>query len=256
VSRVSSLSENSVNEALEDVLHMMAQAGLRIDQAVSVVVDEKLPFMGYTSRQGLNHTIVVSGLAVKSGMLKGLLAHELSHVYRNITGHPSHNERIIAHLASSFINNYRLDAGYQRQILHQVINHVQDLYADDITMKILSTDNGLFDPKQLTEFFVEWIREEPVNTGINGRDRWVNAGIMLNNSFALSNMQRHNISDENQRAKMRNNTFLSRINSNAAKEFSYFNDFMVGLREQVTDSEFQREMREYLGRFFVVVENA
>ena len=249
------MSENSVDEALKDVLQMMARAGFGIDEEVSVVVDKNLPFMGYTSRQWQKHTIIVSGMAVKSGMLEGLLAHELSHVYRNVTGHPSHNEGIIAHLASSFISNHKLDADYQRQTLHQVLNHVQDLYADDITMKILATDNGLFDPKQLEGFFIEWIKEEPVKTDVNKRDRWANAAIMLNNSFALSNMQRHNINDHDQRAKLKSNTFLSRINQEAAKDFSYFNDFMVGVKEQVTEAEFQQEMKEYLARFFQVVQN-
>ena len=252
---MSSLSNNGVDEALRDVLHMMARAGFAIDEEINLVVDKNLPFMGYTSRQWQKHTIVVSGMAVRSGMLRGLLAHELSHVYRNVTEHPSHNERIIAHLASSFISNYKLDAHYQRQILHQVINHVQDLYADDITMKILATDDGLFDPKQLEGFFVDWIKEEPVKTDVNKRDRWTNAAIMLNNSFALSNMQRHNINDHDQRAKLKSDTFLSSINREAAKEFSYFNDFMVGLKEQVPEAEFQQEMREYLARFFQVVQN-
>jgi hypothetical protein len=177
-------------------------------------------------------------------------------VYRNITGHPSHNERIIAHLASSFIKNYKLDSDYQRQILHQVINHVQNLYADDITMKTLTVDNGLFDPKQLEEFFTEWIKEEPIRTDGSRRDRWVNAAIMLNNSLALSNMQRHNISDENHLAESKSSIFLSRINPNAAREFAYFNDFMVGLKEEVTDEEFEKDMEEYLARFFALVENA
>jgi hypothetical protein len=234
---------------------MMAGAGFGIDEEVSVVVDKNLPFMGYTSRQWQKHTIVVSGMAVRSGMLKGLLAHELSHVYRNVTEHPSHNERIIAHLVSSFIKDYRLEADYQRQILHQVINYVQDLYADDITTKILATDNGLFDPKQLEGFFVDWIKEEPVKTGADKRGRWVNAGIMLNNSFALSNMQRHNLDDHNQKAKLKSDAFLNRINREAAKEFSYFNDFMVGLKEQVAEAEFQQEMKEYLTRFYQVVQN-
>jgi len=252
---VSSLSINGVDEALKDVLHMMARAGFGIDEDVSVVVDRNLPFMGYTSRQWQKHTIVVSGMAVRSGMLKGLLAHELSHVYRNVTEHPSHDEHIIAQLASSFISNYKLDADYQRQILHQVINHVQDLYADDITMKILATDNGLFDPKQLEGFFIEWIKKEPVKTDVNKRDRWANAAIMLSNSFALSNMQRQNINDHDRRAKLKSDAFLSRISREAAKEFSYFNDFMVGLKDQVTEAEFQQEMKEYLARFFQVVQN-
>lgn len=250
------MDENIVDEALKEVLRLMERYGFGIDEEVNVVVDKDLPFMGYTSRQWQKHVIVVSGMAVRSGMLKGLLAHELSHVYRNVTNHPSHNERIIAHLASWFIKNYKVDVDYQRQILHQVINHVQDLYADDVTMKILAADGGLLDPEQLEGFFIEWIKEEPVKTGLDKRDRWANAAIMLNNCFALSNMQRHNINDHNQRAKLKSNAFLSGISRNAAKDFSYFNDFMIGLKEQVTEAEFQQEMKEYLTRFHQAVTNA
>jgi len=249
------LSGNNVNQALKDVLDIMQHAGFAIEEEVSVVVDRDLPFMGYTSRQWRQHTIVVSGFAVRSEMLQGLLAHELSHVYRNVTNHPSHNDRIISQLASSFINRYKLDTDYEREILHQVINHVQDLYADDITMKVLATDNGLFDPGQLEGFFVDWIKDKPARTGVSKRDRWVNAAIMLNNSFALSNMQRHSINDHEKRAKSKNDAFLNLINQEAAKQFSYFNDFMVGLKEQVTEAEFRQEMEEYLTHFFQVVRN-
>jgi len=249
------LSGDYVNQALKDVLNLMQHAGFAIEEEVSVVVDRDLPFMGYTSRQWRQHTIVVSGFAVRSGMLQGLLAHELSHVYRNVTNHPSHNDQIISQLASSFINRYKLDTDYQREILHQVINHVQDLYADDITMKVLATDNGLFDPRQLEGFFVDWIKDEPVRMGASKRDRWVNAAIMLNNSFALSNMLRHRIDDHEKRAKSKSDAFLTLINQEAAKQFSYFNDFMVGLKEQVSEVEFQHEMEEYLTHFFQVVQN-
>jgi len=210
--------------------------------------------MGYTSRQSQRHMIVVSGFAVESGMLEGLLAHELSHVYRNITNHPSHNEQIIATLASSFINSHKLNADYQCEVLHQVINHVQDLYADDISIKVLASgENRIFDPTQLGGFFAEWIKDEPVKTEDTLKDQWVNAAIMLNNCFAISNMQRHNIPDYDHKAKSKNDTFLSRINPNAAKKFSLFNNFMVGLREQVNEDEFQREMEEYLEGFFEIV---
>lgn len=243
-----------VNAELKDVLQMMKLAGFPIDQEVRVVVDENLPFMGYTSRQWQTHTIVVSGFSVRSGMLKGLLAHELSHVYRNITNHPSHNERTIAHLAGSFINLYNLHADYQREILHQVINHIQDLYADDISMQVLITgESRLLDSKQLEGFFVEWVKDEPVKTSEVRKDRWVNAAMMLNNSFAISNMQRHGIGDHNQKAKLKNDAFLSRIKPEAAENFGYFNDFMVGLREEVTESAFQDDMEDYLGRFFELI---
>jgi hypothetical protein len=248
------LAENEVSDALNEVLQMMAGAGYSVEEEVDVVVDKNLPFMGYTSRQGRKHTIVVSGMAVGSAMLKGLLAHELSHVYRNVTNHPSHDEKILTVVAGSFIRNHRVDMDYQKQILHQVINHVQDLYADDITMKILTSESGLFDPEQLEAFFVEWVKEEPVKTEMEKRDRWINAGIMLNNSFAISNMQRHDIKEGDHRAEFKNARFLNQINPQAATEFAYFNDFMIGLKEHVTESEFKQEMKEYLERFYEVVE--
>jgi hypothetical protein len=250
-----SLSASYVNQSLRHVLDLMRRGGFAIEEEVNVIVDRDLPFMGYTSRRWQQHMIVVSGFAVRSGMLQGLLAHELSHVYRNVTNHPSHNDRITSQLTSSFINSYELDLDYQREILRQVINHVQDLYADDITMKVLATDNGLFDSGQLESFFVEWIKDVPVRTGDGTRDRWANAAIMLNNSFALSNMQRHSINDHEKKAKSKSDSFLTHINHEAAKEFSYFNDFMVGLKEQVTEAEFQQEMKEYLTNFFRVVRN-
>lgn len=249
------MSESNVNQALRDVLDLMRHAGFPIEGEVSVVVDRDLSFMGYTSRQWRRHTIVVSGFAVRSGMLQGLLAHELSHVYRNVTNHPSHNDRIISQLTSSFINQYKLDANYQQEILHQVINHVQDLYADDITMKVLASGNDLFDSRQLEGFFVDWIKDAPVTTGVSKQDRWVNAAIMLSNSFALSNMQRHNVNDHEKKGELKSEAFLTRINQEAAKEFSYFNHFMVGLREQVTEAAFQDEMKEYLTHFFQVVQS-
>jgi Zn-dependent protease with chaperone function len=88
------MTEN-VEEALRNVLNIMEQAGFRIDQKVRVIVDKNLPFMGYTSTQWQSHVIVVSGFAVESPMLEGLLTHELSHAYRNITHHPSHSDPLI-----------------------------------------------------------------------------------------------------------------------------------------------------------------
>jgi hypothetical protein len=244
-----------VGAELKDVLEMMKSAGFPIDQEVKVTVDENLPFMGYTSREWQTHSIVVSGFAAQSGiMLRGLLAHELSHVYRNITKHPSHNEQIIAHLAGSFINLYNLHADFQREILHQVINHIQDLYADDISMQVLITgESRLLDSKVLEGFFVEWVKDEPAQTSDARKNRWVNAAIMLNNSFAVSNMQRHGIGDHDQKAKLKNVAFLNRIRPEAAENFSYFNDFMVGLREEVTDAEFKDQMEDYLARFFELI---
>lgn len=131
-------TRNSIQEKLNLVLGAMATSGYKINQLVEVQIDENLPFMGYTSREWQKHRIVVSGFAAQSPMLDGLLTHELSHVYRNLTNHPSHNENIIDSTANSFAQLHSLKERYQLETLHQAINHIQDLYADDVATKVLS----------------------------------------------------------------------------------------------------------------------
>jgi hypothetical protein len=249
------MTEN-VEEALRNILNMMERAGFRINQDVKVIVNKKLPFMGYTSRQWQSHVIVVSGFAVESPMLEGLLTHELSHVYRNIANHPSHSEPLIASLMRIFIDDHNLDRDYEHEILRQAINHIQDLYADDIAVKVLGTYYGAPLLEQLGNFFLSWIKEEPATGGVRLRNRWVNASILLNNSFAISNMERHNIMEgQIERAKLNNDRFLNRIKSSVAIQFSYFNRFMVGLEEDVSEARLREQMEEYLGNFLKVVDD-
>jgi len=247
----------SVEEALRNVLHMMEQAGFKINQEVKAVVDEKLPIMGYTSRRWQSHVIVVSGLALKSQMLEGLLTHELSHVYRNITGHPSHSEPLIASLMRHFIDTHKLERDYEQEILHQVMNHIQDLYADDIAFKVFAAHHSVaLRLEQLGKFFLGWIKEDPSRSGARRRDQWVNASILLNNSFAVSNMERHKMTDgQIEKAKLSNDRFLNRIKPSAAMRFSYFNRFMVGLKEDISEAEFRERMREYLRNFLDIVDS-
>ena len=247
----------SVEEALRNVLHMMEQAGFKIKQEVKVVVDEKLPFMGYTSRQWQSHVIVVSGFALKSPMLEGLLTHELSHVYRNITGHPSHREPLLASLMRLFVDLHKLHRDYEQEILHQAVNHIQDLYADDIAIKVLAANHGTAPRlEQLGEFFLGWIKEDPARSGARRRDQWINASILLNNSFAISNMERHTIVERQiEKAELINLRFLNRIKPSAAMQFGYFNKFMVSLKEDISEAEFREHMKEYLRNILDVVDN-
>lgn len=242
-----------VEEKLKIVTDGMARAGFEIGQPVEVMVDENLPFMGYTSRQWQKHVIVVSGFAVKSAMLEGLLAHELSHVYRNVTDHPSHNEKLLENVACAFTRLHDLTQGYQGEILHQAINHIQDLYADDISVRVL-TDNqnksAILD--MLGEFFLGWIKEEPVKSNSSRKDSWLNAGILLNNCFAVSNIQRRRVERYYEKAESLNNKFLVKIDQRARSSFPYFNRFMVNLKEKVAEEEFRNQMEDYLERFWDV----
>ena len=71
---------------------MMSEGEYSVGDNVRVVVDSNLGFMGYAFPNAGKFTIVASDSAVGSGMLEGLLVHEMSHIYRIQTKHPSHSD--------------------------------------------------------------------------------------------------------------------------------------------------------------------
>ncbi len=231
---------------------MMRDGGYAVGNHVRVVVDPNLGFMGYTFPKDGQFTIVVSGTAVESGMLEGLLVHEMSHVYRMQTKHPSHSEQIINDAMSRFTGR-DLTSDYKQKIIHDLVNHLEDLYADDLAFKVFE-NNNIFPAEEVARFFLSWLSPEPVVSGNPKRDRWVNMAMMLRNSFALSNMTRHHVPDVEQRARRINEKLLSEIPADMSKSFEHFQKLMVGLREDITESEFTTLLGDYLKTFVELVE--
>src|SRR2546428_6177845 len=80
--------EETVRKARQTAIEMMRKAGYDIGTKVKVVVDPNLPFMGYTMPQGGDFTIVVSGGAGWSRLLKGVLGYEKLHSYKKKGEYP------------------------------------------------------------------------------------------------------------------------------------------------------------------------
>jgi hypothetical protein len=241
-------------EACKSALGMMRDVGFEILQPVEVVVDPKLPFMGYTIPQGDNFRIVVSGMAVNSGMLEGLLVHEMSHIYRMQTRHPSHNGRIIGTVLSK-LSIQPPSGDFEEQILHNLVNHIQDLYADDIALQVFRTGRVL-PMEQLSGFFQGWVKDEPVESGDPRRDHWVNSSIMVNNARAIGQMARHGIEDIEDHASKSNARFLSRVSPSIGKHFDYFQNLMANLSPNITEEEYQALLSEYLNRSLQIAERS
>ncbi len=241
-----------VREALSNAKGMMRKAGFDIGNTVQVAVDPKLPFMGYTTPQGRNFGIVVSGMAAKSGMLEPLLIHEMSHVYRMQTHHPSHNQRIITEVVNN-VTKQSLSQDYQQKIISELVNHIQDLYADDIAVKLIKQIESI--PKnQLSEFLQDWVKDEPIKSNDARRDRWVNSAIMVNNARALGQMKRHRIEDVGNKASTSSMKFLSQIPPSTSRQFEYFRNMMTNLKEEITEEEYRGLLSDYLRRFLEKVE--
>src|SRR3989454_8006816 len=183
----------TVRKARQTAIEMMRKAGYDIGTRVKVVVDPPLPFMGYTMPQGGNFTIVVSGRAVGSGLLEGLLVHEMSHVYRIQMNHPSHNGQILEEAVDTLGKKVVL-RDYQQKIVHDLLNDIQDLYADDISFNVLH-NTPILASDQMTRFLQEWVKDGTVKSRDAVMDSWINASIMTHNARAIAQMARHRVED-------------------------------------------------------------
>jgi len=201
---------------------------------------------------GKGYRIVVSGGSVGSGMLEGLIVHEMSHIYRMENNHVSHDAEIIEE-AIGKAGKENLSHDYQQKIIHDLMNDIQDLYADDISMKVLKK-NQILDSAQISSFLQDWVKDEPVESGDPKRDHWVDASIMVHNARALGQMTRHGIKDTDGKAADLNKRFLSRMPPAASSQFPYFQDIMINLKENMPSETYRKLLADYLNRFLEVAE--
>lgn len=239
-----------VSKAREKSMRMMHDAGYDMGKDVDVVIDPKLPFMGYTVPQRGRFKIVVSGMSLQSGLLEGLLVHEMSHVYRIRTRHPSHNGPIM----QEAVDKLGKKEPYQEKILFDLLNDIQDLYADDISFQVIRK-NGIIDDAQATDFLQSWVKEEPAKTGDARQDNWMNASIMEHNARAVAQMQRHGIKDIDNRARLANQKFLAQIPAKMAKHYEYFEKLFAGLRQDLTIENYRVLLADLLKHFVETAEN-
>ena len=224
----------------------MRDSGFEIKGKIDVSIDPKLPFMGYSTQRAGGNIIVVAGRAVESGLIEGLLIHEMCHIYRTETGHPSHDHQLLNRVGTHVIHENELDKHYQIRIIQQAVNHVQDLYADNLAFQVFKK-GGAFTPEQAHGFFLDWINDTPLKER-SSRDRWQNVGTMLNNCFAISNLARHKIPDIDNQAEGAVQRFLSKVDGKLRSEFAYFRNFMTNLKEDITPEQFEKDLTEYLIR--------
>ena len=230
----------------------MKMGGFDPGDSIEVSVDPRLPIMGYTRPEGKGYRIVVSGGAVESGMLEGLLLHELSHVYRMRTGHPSHNGQLVGGVVES-LGREVLRSGYKQQIIYNLTNNIEDLYADDISIRMMR-QGGLVRTDVLSRFLQDWVSEEPAKVPDAIKARWSDSWTMANNARAIGQMARHGVEDVGGRAALANRRFLSLIDPSIADRYGYFLELLTNLREDISSDEYRQLLSEYLRNFVEMAE--
>ena len=234
--------------AFQEAARRMREAGFDVGGGVEIAVDPRLPIMGYTMPgQGGGFRITVSGGALRSGMLEGLIVHEMSHIYRMLTKHPSHDPRIIGE-AMTDAGNGAITKDYQRKILHDLVNNVEDLYADSLAWRVMRK-SGLLTADESTEFIQGWVEDRPAESRDATRVRWENAWSLANNARAIAEMERQGVPDTGERAATLNDRLVSRMAPGARGHFEYFRKLLANLEDGITGSEYRALLIEYLGRF-------
>ena len=243
----------ALNQSFKNAVEKMTESGYKIPDNVTVSIDPELPFMGYTmpTRRGFN--IVVAGGAVGSGMLEGLLAHEMSHIYRIHTNHPSHNAEILAEAIDHLTKKTALRE-YQQKIVHDLLNDIQDLYADDIAFKVIRKIPTIRSD-QMTEFLQSWVKDKAVKSTDPADDNWNNASTLAHNARAIAQMTRHGVEDTAGRAARANQRFLALVSPAIAKHFDYFKNTLENLQENMTTAQYRQLLAEYLDKFLSMAEN-
>ncbi|HVF69514.1 MAG TPA: DUF5781 family protein [Xanthomonadales bacterium] len=227
----------------EKAFELMQDAGFPVKN-VSVVLDESLPYMGHTTEVNGVPLVVVSGMAVTSGMALNLMIHELGHVYRTQSGHPSHSPSLILSVIA-WVMHGKVVEKYQEELLYGIINHLQDLYSDDIFFKIF--DKGMAD-ENINEFFLGWIHK-PVKTIKSKKSSWTNASYLLSAAFAQANLYRHNVEDVDGLVGKAVKKFLGQIDQRMAVNYEFFKNLMINLPEKVTKKEYEKLLIKYLSEF-------
>lgn len=243
-------TDELVAQARKNALELMKKAGYDIGNSLQVVVDPKLPFMGYTVPINGSYKTVVAGGAVDSGMLEGLLLHEMSHIYRMQNKHPSHDPKIIQEVIDS-LGKETQSRKYQREIIGNLVNNIEDLYADDILTEVMR-ESRLYKPEVMTNFRQESVEAKAVKIRDARRERWVNASIMVDNARAIAQMKRHGIEDTGGKAAATNNQFLSEVPPSIAGRYEYFLNLLTTMKDDLTEEGYRRFLTNYLQEFLEV----
>jgi len=170
-------------ETVKEVAARYHELGLDFERPLMVVV-ENLPIMGATEPAGDVFRLHIGAHAVNSGMLDGLVAHEMGHMFLMASGHPSHLHEV----HSRILGGVALVGAHREgffAVAHLAINHIEDIYADDLAFQMIRDDRaGLF--------FSNWVRR----SSVTGNSKWATVANEVTVAFGLGNMERHGIRPE------------------------------------------------------------
>jgi hypothetical protein len=230
-----------------------ARAGWPLDARVRATYRPGLRANATTLREGDGYLVLVRDRAPHDGGLALLLAHELGHVQRMASGHASHDDDAIT--AAYEAVEAQAPRAFQQAILHHVINHTQDLYADPLSFRV-ARELRLVEPAWIDALLAGFTNDTPYEVADPLERRWDRAEDVVGNAraIALARLAGTPASlDAAQRAQAR---YLLRIEPDIAREAPWFQRRLDELPEDPTRDEFRALLVEYVRRFVATANGA
>lgn len=242
------LLERSRDKVLAD----MRRLGYPIEGRVHVRVAPGLRANATTAPARDGYQIYVNPELVDSDRLDGLLAHELSHVYRMDAKHASHDDDAITAAYASLPERAQ-EHEYQRAFVHHAINIVEDLYADGIAFLVMR-DVGALGKATMGEFLERFLTEESFVIEDEREHRWDVTHDMVSNAKAITMMKRYATPADVARAEAVNARLLAKLPADIARAAPWFQALFDGLPEETTSDAFTRMLVDYVHRFVAVAD--
>jgi hypothetical protein len=142
------------------------------------------------------HRLTISRSAATSAMARELALHEFAHMHHHETAHPSHtqdtSEAIFLALAGRSVERRKLTH------VHQIANHMKDIYADDLWLDVAPADKLVdFLESSLAAAVADRPRDPRAWQRITpAADPEITA---VNAAFALALVERHELVGEDHR---------------------------------------------------------
>ncbi len=164
-----------------------------LDRPVKVFVSADPDQRTYTAHPPDHHVLTISDAVASSGMARELALHEFSHMLRNEQHHPSHTqstpEALFLALAGERVERRKVTQSFQ------IANHMKDIYADDITLSLASSEKLVtYLESELADAVADRPTAAPAGwTRLTGTtDPEITA---INAAFALALLERHDLID-------------------------------------------------------------
>jgi len=168
------------------------ETGHDLERPVHVHVRDSPDERTWTAHPDGKHVLNISRQAATSAMARELALHEFAHMARHEHAHPSHTqsteEVLFLALSGKSVERRRVTHCYQ------IANHMKDIYADDITLRVGPTDKLVaFLESELAAAVADNPARERAQDGLRITSTADPEMTAVNAAFALALVERHDL---------------------------------------------------------------